>query len=149
MANRFLWPPLAFYQINDEHIYNHQKRKKNKIQWGSSDAYCTMPTTGPPHLYLVYMWEVYLRCMGDVIMSSRTAPFFLGTVGIGTQGNPMGSTCVERSKIGFLSFHRTHVIFRVSCILHSKVLCGAFLKAPLFFKASGNPIRFDLTVPVA
>jgi hypothetical protein len=82
-------------------------------------------------------------------MSSHTAPLLLSTVGTGTQGNPMGSACVERSKTGFLSFNRTHAIFRISCNLHFKIPYGAFLKAPLFFKASGNPIWFDLTVLVA
>jgi hypothetical protein len=42
--------------------------------------------------------------MGDVIISSHTAPFFLGTIGTGMQGNPMESACVERNKIGFLSY---------------------------------------------
>ena len=95
------------------------------------------------------MWVVYSRCMGDVIMSSCTAPFLLGTVGTGMQGNPIGSAYVEKNKIGFLSFYRIHAIFRVSCILQSKVSYGAFLKVPLFLKTSSNLIQFDLTIPMA
>jgi hypothetical protein len=100
------------------------------------------------HIYTSHMSSV-LKVHGGCHNVFRTAPFLLGTVGTGTQGYPIGNACVERSKTGFLSFHRIHAIFRVSCILHSKVPYGAFLKAPLFFKASGSPIQFDLTVPVA
>jgi hypothetical protein len=82
------------------------------------------------------------------MISSYTVPFLLSTVGIGMQGNSIGIACGEKSKTSFLYLYRIHAIFYVSCILHSKMPYGAFLKELLFFNVSGNSIRFDRIILV-
>jgi hypothetical protein len=51
----------------------------------------------------------------------------------------MGIACVERRRMGFLSFYTTEAMRRDSCILHSKVPYGAFLKVVVFLNAKGKP----------
>ena len=79
------------------------------------------------------------------MISSRTAPFLLSTVGTDMQGYRMEMVWVDKSNTSFLSFHKTHAILQPLYIFHSKVPCGTFLNALLLFNISGNPTHFNQT----
>jgi hypothetical protein len=79
-------------------------------------------------MHMCGVFKMHRRCHNIFTV----VPFLLGTIGTGIQGKPMEIGCVERSKMGFLSFHTTAAIRRDWRILHSKVLCSALLKATTF-----------------
>jgi hypothetical protein len=128
MANRFLWPPLILRQINDEHIYHHHVKEKEKnpvpplVGVVLRTIWCLqlVPHIHTPHMRSVF--EVHGR-RHDIFLYRLVSPKHRG--------------------------HRHTRISNGNCVGGQKqyrllIPCGAFLYTPLFFNANGNPSLTEL-----